>query len=137
MAMTGKQLLAIVVTVIVAAAVVTGIVIIGSPMEERTRRLDTRRVQDLQQISRAVQVYHGRHRRPPASLDELSKEPGLALVPRDPMTGQPYGYLAVDADSYELCGTFDRDSDARTAGFWSHGAGTQCFTLNVKQTTVP
>jgi hypothetical protein len=40
-------------------------------------------------------------------------------------------------DSYELCGTFDRDSDARTASFWSHGAGTQCFTVNVKQATTP
>jgi hypothetical protein len=138
MAMSGKRLLAVVLTVVVAAAVVTGIVIIGSPMDERTRRLDTRRVQDLQQISQAVQVYHGRHQRTPASLDELSKEPGFAIVvPRDPTTGQPYRYVSVDADSYELCGIFDRDSDARTASFWSHGAGTQCFRLNVKQATVP
>jgi hypothetical protein len=137
MAMSGKRLLAVVLTVVVAAAVATGIVIIGSPMEERTRRLDSRRVQDLQQISQAVQVYHGRHQRTPASLDELSKEPGLARVPRDPMTGQPYRYSSVDADDYELCATFDRDSDARTASFWSHGDGTQCFTVNVKQTTVP
>ena len=88
--MSGKRLLAVVLTVIVTAAVVTGIVIIGSPMEERTRRLDTRRVQDLQQISQSVQVYHSRHQRTPASLDELSKEPGLAGVPRDPVTGEPY-----------------------------------------------
>ena len=137
MAMSGKRLLALVLTVVVAAAVVTGIVIIGSPMDERTRRLDTRRVQDLQQISQAVRVYHTRHQRTPASLDELSREPGLAIVPRDPVSGQPYRYSSVDSDSYELCGTFDRDSDVRTPGFWSHGAGTQCFTLNVKQTTTP
>jgi hypothetical protein len=137
MAMSGKRLLAIVLTVVVAAAVVTGIVIIGSPGEERTRRLDTRRVQDLQQISQAVQVYRARHQRTPSSLDELSREPGLAMVPRDPVTGQPYRYVSVDADSYELCATFDRDSDVRTATFWSHGAGTQCFSLNVKQTTAP
>jgi hypothetical protein len=137
MAMSGRRLLAIVLTVVVAAAVVIGIVIIGSPGEERTRRLDTRRVQDLQQISQAVQVYHARHQRTPSSLDELSKEPGLAMVPRDPVTGEPYRYVSVDSDSYELCGTFDRDSDARTATFWSHGAGTQCFTSNVKPTTAP
>ena len=131
-AISGRRLLAVVLTAVVAAAVVTGIVIIGSPMEERTRRLDTRRVQDLQQISQAVQVYHTRHQRTPASLEELSKEPGLAMVPRDPVTGQPYGYTTLDSDSYEVCGTFDRDSDPRTARFWSHGAGTQCFTLNAK-----
>jgi hypothetical protein len=137
MAMSAKRLLAAVLTIVVAAAVVTGIVIIGSPMDERTRRLDTRRVLDLQQISQAVRVYHMRHQRTPASLDELSREPGLAIVPRDPVSGQPYRYSSVDSESYELCGTFDRDSDARTPGFWSHGAGTQCFALNVKQTPTP
>ena len=137
MTMSGKRLLAVVLTVVVAAAVVAGIVIIGSPTEERTRRLDTRRVQDLQQLSQAVRVYHTRHQRPPASLEELSKEPGLATVPRDPVSGLPYGYTSIDSDSYALCGTFDRDSDVRTASFWSHGAGMQCFTLNVKPATAP
>lgn len=76
MGSSGKRLLAVALTVVVVAAVATGIVIIGSPMEERTRRLDNRRVQDLRQLSQAVQVYHARQQRTPASLDELSKEPG-------------------------------------------------------------
>ena len=65
--MTGKRTLAIVLMIVVGAAVTTGIVIIGSPGEERTRRLDTRRVEDLQRISGAVEVYHKRHQRVPAS----------------------------------------------------------------------
>jgi hypothetical protein len=69
----------------------------------------------------------------PVSLDELSKEPGLSDVARDPVNGQPYGYRTFNANSYELCGTFDRETaDVRAADFWSHGSGTQCFTLNVK-----
>jgi hypothetical protein len=130
---TGKRTLAIVLVLVVAAAVTTGIVIIGSPGEERTRRLDDRRVEDLQRISSAIEVYHKRHSGVPGSLDELSKEPGLSLVPRDPVTGQAYGYRTFNANSYELCGAFDRDTaDMRAADFWSHGTGTQCFTLNIK-----
>jgi hypothetical protein len=41
---TGKRTLALVLVFVVAAAVTTGIVIIGSPGEERTRRLDARRI---------------------------------------------------------------------------------------------
>ena len=47
--------------------------IIGLPSEERTRQIDERRVEDLQRISRAVEVYHTRHQRLPQSLDELSQ----------------------------------------------------------------
>ena len=83
--MTGKRALAIVLVIVVGAAVTAGIVIIGSPAEERTRRLDTRRVEDLQRISGAVEVYHQRHQRVPLSLEELSKEPGLSAVARDPV----------------------------------------------------
>jgi len=130
---TGKRTLAIVLVIVVGAAVTAGIVIIGSPSEERTRRLDTRRVDDLQRISGAVEVYYQRHKQVPASLEELSKEPGLSAIARDPVTGQPYGYRTFNANSYELCGTFDRETaDMRAADFWSHGTGTQCFTLNIK-----
>jgi hypothetical protein len=133
---TGKRALAIVLVIVVGAAITVGIVIIGSPAEERTRRLDTRRVDDLQRISGAVEVYHQRHQRVPLSLEELSKEPGLSAVARDPVTAQPYGYRMLNANSYELCGTFDRETaDLRPANFWSHGSGTQCFTLDVKPTT--
>ena len=132
--MSGKRALAGALVVVVAAAVATGIVIIGSPGEERTRRLDTRRVSDLQQISQSVEVYHTRHQRVPASLDELSQEPGLAIVARDPVNGQPYGYRSVDSDSYELCATFDRETTEVRSDFWSHGSGMQCFKLKTKQT---
>jgi hypothetical protein len=133
---TGKRTLAIVLVIVVGTAVTTGIVIIGSPSEERTRRLDTRRVEDLQRISAAVEVYYQRHQRVPATLEELAKEPGLSAIARDPVTGLTYGYRTFNANSYELCGTFDRETaDMRAANFWSHGTGTQCFTLDIKTPT--
>jgi hypothetical protein len=131
--MSGKRALAIVLVLVVAAAVTSGIVIIGSPIEERIRRLDARRVDDLQRLSRSVDVYHARHKRVPASLEELSTEPGLGDIPRDPVTGAAYGYRSSGERNYELCATFDRDTaGVRTADFWSHGAGAQCFTQEIR-----
>ena len=130
---TGKRVLAAVLLVIVVLAVTRAIMIIGSPSEERTRRLDGRRVEDLQGISQSVEVYRTRHQRLPASLEELAAEPGLSAVQRDPVSGMPYAYRTVDARSYEVCAEFDRETaDVRAAGFWSHGAGRQCFTLTIK-----
>jgi hypothetical protein len=131
---TGKRALVAVLVIVVAGAVTRGILIIGSPSEERTRRLDARRVEDLQRVSDAVEVYYTRHQRVPMSLEALSQEPGLSTVARDPVTGQLYGYRSVAANTYELCATFDRQtSGARSADIWSHGAGTHCFTLKAKE----
>lgn len=132
--MSGKRTLVIVLVIVVALVVITGIMIIGSPSEERTRRMDSRRIDDLQRISRSVGVYHTRHQQVPASLEELAREPGFANVARDPVTDQPYGYRLFNANSYQLCGTFDRETaDSQAEDFWAHGVGEQCFTLNIKQ----
>jgi len=128
---SGKRALVVVLVIVVVLVVVRGIMIIGSPSEERTRRMDARRTSDLQQISLSIGVYHMRHQQMPASLEELAREPGFTNVARDPVTDRPYGYRMVDANSYQLCGTFDRETG--DGGFWAHGVGEQCFTLNLKQ----
>ena len=131
--MSGRRTLVIVLVIVVALVVIRGIMIIGSPSEERTRRMDSRRINDLQGVSRSIAVYHTRHQQVPASLEELAREPGFANVARDPVTDRPYGYRMVDANSYQLCGTFDRETaDDRAEVFWAHGVGEQCFTLNIK-----
>jgi hypothetical protein len=131
--MTGKRVLVIVLVLVVALVVIRGVMIIGSPSEERTRRMDSRRVDDLQRISSAIEVYYRRHQQVPASFDELVKEPGLGTVARDPVTSEPYSYRVLNAMSYQLCGTFERESsDGRRADFWAHGTGQQCFTVNIK-----
>jgi hypothetical protein len=130
---SGRRTLVIVLVIVVALVVIRGIMIIGSPSEERTRRMDSRRINDLQGVSRSIGVYHTRHQQVPVSLEELAREPGFASVARDPVTDRPYGYRMVDANSYQLCGTFDRETaDNRAEDFWAHGVGEQCFTLNIK-----
>ena len=132
--MSGKRALVGILVIVVAIVVVRGIMIIGSPSEERTRRIDSLRVDDLRRISRSIGVYHTRHRQVPASLEELAREPGFANVARDPVTDRPYGYRMINANSYRLCCTFGRETaDGRAEDFWAHGVGEQCFTLNLEQ----
>lgn len=130
--MSGKRALVGILVIIVALAIVSGIMIIGPPNEERRRRMDSRRVNDLQRISGSLAIYYVRQHQVPASLEELAKEPGLANVPRDPVTDRAYGYRMLNTTSYQLCSAFDRESaDSRAEDFWAHGAGQQCFTLDV------
>lgn len=130
-------------TGVVVIAVVSGIVLLGPPTEERARRLDERRVEDLRGITRAIDLYWTRQGGLPSSLDELLRESGVSVNPRDPVTAQPYGYR-VDGKTYELCAEFQRDSVEqfplpvpdgfeRTREFWFHDAGKRCFQLEARE----
>jgi hypothetical protein len=121
--------------IVVVAAIFAGIVALGPPSEERARRLDSRRVSDLQRLSSAVLYYRNHKERLPASLDELSSLANVSVDVRDPERDQPYGFRVLDDMSYQLCAMFARESkeEQRSHGreFWAHGAGTHCFTLKV------
>jgi len=94
----------------VAAAVALGIGFLGSPAEERERRVDDRRLADLHEITAAADLYWTRHGRLPASLDDLAAEPGLNISTRDPTSSEMYEYRALDDGRYEVCATFATDS---------------------------
>lgn len=120
----------------VLLAVAGGLLVLESPAQQRTRRLDERRVSDLREIARAVDLFSTRHDRLPASLDELSRELGAGVAVRDPTTGEPYEYRTLGERSYELCAAFERSTTGQTGwrgrGFWAHGAGRHCFELEAR-----
>ena len=121
-------------TVVVLAAVIAGILLIGSPAQERLRRLDERRISDLREISFAVDAYWTREDVLPASLEELGNDERIVRELADPVTGAPYEYHAGTGSSYELCAVFEHDTDTngrdvRYDYLWSHGPGKQCFQL--------
>ena len=148
---------------VVVVAAVSGLIVLGPPSEQRARRLDDRRVEDLRGITRAVDLYWTRHGRLPASLDELSRESGVNIDSRDPGTTQLYDYRVLGEETYELCANFQRDlpespdasgervervggdilvtnperlergSQRVSKGFWAHGAGRQCFQPEVEE----
>jgi len=133
--LTGRQILAGSVSLVVLAAIVAGIVILGSPSDARARRLDSRRVADLEGIRTAANFYQASKGALPSSLDELSREPGVRIS-TDPITGEPYRYRALSADTFELCGTFDRASPPRDGSgvdIWQHPAGPHCVRLKVEK----
>ena len=126
-----RKVVVVVAALAVLGALGGGFYLIGPPADERARRLDARRQNDLQQLSRVVDVYWTRNKRLPASLDEISREAGTNVYARDPERGEAYQYRQTSPDSYEICATFTRDSETQ-ADFWSHGAGRRCFRINAR-----
>jgi hypothetical protein len=122
---------------VVAAAVVAALVLLGSPQEQRARRLDERREEDLRGLASAVDLHYTRAGRLPGSLGELSPDLGPAPATRDPDTGEPYEFQPTSDDRYRLCATFTRESSTERWGprrdFWSHGAGRHCFELQAER----
>ena len=124
-----------IVVLAVGAAVTAGLTLVGPPSEARLERLDARRVEDLQRLSRLIDVHRAKHGRLPASLDKVDFEP-LAETIKDPATGQPYEFRSTGENRYELCAVFDRPSTLAPSGvgqeFWAHSAGRGCFSLEVR-----
>jgi len=129
------------IVIAVCLAVAVGLVMSGPPSEVRARRLDERRMQDLESLSRLVDVYWAREHRLPASHDDLARVMGQAADLRDPTTNVPYEFRTIDARRYQLCAQFDRSSDPTslplTHVFWSHRAGGQCFELEPREVDKP
>jgi hypothetical protein len=120
----------------VVAAIVAGLVLVGSPFAERLRRLDLIRVEDLRQLRRAVDVYWKAEGKLPASLDALATVPDAGFRSKmDPSTGKPYSYRSIDGSRYELCATFEAEEPDSEYGnrFWAHGVGRKCFELDAQK----
>lgn len=121
---------------VVVAVVVGGFLMTGSPSEERARRIDVRRAEQLSDIAESVDLYTTRHKRLPSTLRELSSEGGVTVEALDP-EGRAYEYRVTGGKTYELCATFQRDSSGQSrmpsGNFWRHGQGRQCFQLETKE----
>ena len=125
-----------------------GLYLSGSPSQERARKLDAQRVNDLQQITYAVDQYWAQKSSLPETLDELRSTRDIYLNNvRDPETAQPYEYHRADADSYQVCANFttafQNDMNAPPTSmpypmntgstFWNHPIGIHCFDVDVRK----
>jgi hypothetical protein len=112
---------------VVVAAIAGGVHAIGQPGDARDRQIDARRVADLQEIQRTVDLQWSRE----------GRLPDMPPPSRDPETGRPYEYRALSENRYELCAAFtgsSRDTNERPAGdFWTHGSGRQCFEIDARR----
>jgi len=125
----------------VIAAVLWGFAVIGSPFQQRNKRFDEIRVNDLSAIQNYVTNYWQNKGMLPANLSNLDDSLLGIIVPVDPETGGPYEYRVTNDLSltFELCATFTAEStnDQRAIPQiyppksrdynWQHGAGFTCF----------
>ena len=125
--------LAAAVTVVVIASLAGAVYVLESPMTQRQRRLDDRRLQDIKSISDSIEIYAKKHEALPqnmAVLKEAATETGRIQPPADPITRKAYEYEVLDAQSYQLCAVFSLPSlnGNNRAYYWrAHAAGKQCF----------
>lgn len=122
----------IIVSVIVAAGAITGLVLSGSPAKERMRKYDAERIRDLENIRYSIaEVFYRREGRLPNDLTEgLTVASANTSYLQDPETGERYVYSMLDDSSYQLCASFSLSSDEQNYQvnpIWEHGPGWNCF----------
>lgn len=137
---------------VVAAAIVAGFFIVGSPQEERLRRLDDRRTSDLQIIQAQIVEYWRIKRALPTSLAALTDDISGFRAPRDPVTDAHYEYAIRGPLEFTLCAQyFVSSKDVRPAEptrpvyvsgdvyaeNWSHPAGRGCFDRSIDPDRYP
>lgn len=137
------------VIIVVAAALIGGMITIGSPAKQRAVRLDGQRVSDLMSIqSQIVYTQWQSKGEVPASLDALKDPISSFMVPTDPETKQDYEYRKLSTNSFELCATFKTEStDEQDINLaykygvenenWKHGIGRFCFQRNIEESLYP
>ena len=105
-ASTVPKILAIVVSVVVLASIIAGFFIVGTPSDQRKRRFDEQRIQELQMIQEQVINYWTMKNKLPENLDNLKDDISGYAVPNDPETKMPYEYKIVEPLKFELCANF-------------------------------
>jgi hypothetical protein len=145
-----RRLVGIVASVAVAALVVAGLFAVGSPATARKFKADQRRVEQLEELHRALVRHFADEGELPDSLRALNNtvfESYGGVDPRfDPETGKTFEYRKVSDREYEVCARFDTSSDDPrnpnqslrgyrpvppegflAGGFFEYKAGKNCF----------
>lgn len=140
------KILAIILGVVVLGSIILGFFVVGTPKDQRNRRFDESRTQDLQSLQEQVIYYWQRKKTLPPTLDNLSDDIIGYVVPTDPDSKQSYEYTIVDPLKFELCAVFSIKSDDygisdkdmmytspydATQQNWKHEAGRECFTRTI------
>lgn len=124
-----SRTLAIAASAVMAAAVIAGLVVLGSPSHQRSLQLDQRRVTELNSLRVLITMYWQQHHTLPPNWEAIDLPPKAR---RDPVTREPYGYAVTGERSYRLCARFDlpSDPDATSQPWlgnrWNHPAGQHC-----------
>ena len=142
----GTRVLLILASIVMIAAVLAGLHVLGSPAHQRDLRLDGHRTLSLHQISNSIHRYWTANHALPVDLTTMDVQTDWRS---DPVTGKPYTYKRLSDESYSLCANFSGASQdaARmddvpnmyvTMGpAWTHPAGPYCFRFKVESEGTP
>lgn len=125
---------ALIVSVVVFAIIVAGLVASGSPLEERTRQRDKTRGNNLSLIQSQITNYWGAKNKLPDSLDILKDPTRYVFVPVDPSTGKQYGYEKTGDKTFRLCADFEMKGSGMAYSeniSWDHEKGHVCFDRSI------
>ncbi len=118
--------------VVVAGAIVAGLLVLGSPVEERQQQFDVRRVGDLRMLASIVTARWSQTQQLPTDTAELVDGRITSRLPVDPSDKTAYDYRVTGQRHFELCAKFSRASPPQESGdFWAHEAGPKCFAFDV------
>ncbi|HXK37290.1 MAG TPA: DUF5671 domain-containing protein [Candidatus Paceibacterota bacterium] len=132
--------------VVALAAVVWGLIQVGSPAQQRARNRDVQRVSDLSTMQYEIINFWTLKERLPNTLSELEDPIRGYEVPTDP-EGLAYEYSRTGTMSFVLCATFAAPSEEEAPqsfrdpygmqGSWEHGEGRVCFTRTIDPELYP
>jgi hypothetical protein len=129
--MNVNRVAALVSSTAVIIAVGFGLLIVGSPQDQRLQRLDQARVGDLELLAHVIDAYWTDHAVLPDSLTDLVDGRRLSQLPTDPVTDASYEYAVTTGSEYRLCATFEQRSPEHTPEFWRHDLGHTCYDFDV------
>ncbi len=130
-----ERIIIVTASLAVVGAIFAGLYVIGPPSRQRLRRIDERRMQDLNELSIAVDNYWNHNKKLPATMEELCKH--SCSNAKDPVSQRPYIYEKTGPKAYKFCADFALESDESSPSGryyypqfkWKHKAGHDCFDL--------
>lgn len=127
-------LLPTIVSVLVGVAIITGLILSGSPQNERLRRYDAERLSELQQVRYSIDAYLEAYGSLPDNLAIAIKNSSMPEdTYMDPETQAYYDYTVTSDSDYELCAIFSLSSNEQTesvGAMWMHDQGYACFPIH-------
>ena len=136
------KILAWTLSFVVLASIILGFFIVGTPTDQRNRKNDEKRIENLQIIQDQIINYWMQKESIPENLSKLEDSISGFIVPKDPKSELMYEYNVGDSFSFELCAIFETSSEdfgiasekVRPVSIydsfqqnWSHEAERTCF----------
>ena len=96
--------------VVISIIALLSSIILASLSTARAKARDSKRIQDLLEVQKALELFHADHGRYPESLDALVTQHYLRSVPLDPATGATDTWIVTAPAPPELGQVYDVNS---------------------------